>query len=128
MANITNAEEARLLDDSLTTVFLGIFDNATATDGDLEAGTVTSEVTSYTGDRKAMTFAAGSQVTGKYTRSTSAAIEFEDMPAVTISHFGVFSAATGGTLRWWGQLDVNRTTASGDTLRFPVGDITIDLD
>jgi hypothetical protein len=43
----------------------------------------------------------------------------------TVTHWGVYDAATGGNLLYWGELTTPRTITSGDTPRFNTGDFTI---
>lgn len=50
--------------------------------------------------------------------SPSAAVDFNGMPAVTVTHFGVWTAA--GEFRGGGTC-TNRTLLSGDTYRINVG-------
>lgn len=46
----------------------------------------------------------------------------------TITHFGVFTASSGGTPIATGALAVNKTPTTGDTVKFLAGDIDITLD
>ncbi len=39
----------------------------------------------------------------------------------TLTHFGIFTAASGGVLLDWGPLPTPKTIGSGDTARFAVG-------
>ena len=54
--------------------------------------------------------------------------DFVDMPAVTITHIGVWSAATAGTFIAGGALDLTKVIGSGDTVRLAAGDLDITLD
>jgi hypothetical protein len=45
----------------------------------------------------------------------------------TVTHFGLFSASTGGTLRAWGALTTSRAPASGDVVRFAIGALIVKL-
>ena len=135
MANISDYLEEALLNHvmrntaytSPVTVYVGIVSDV-AVDADLEAGTLTNEITGYTGDRKAVTFGAPSQVTGKATITNSADIDFESMPAVTVAYAIVCDAATLGNILYWCPLSANKTTNSGDTFRIPASNLTLDLD
>jgi hypothetical protein len=135
MANISTFLEEELLDhvfrnaaySSPTTVFLGIADNS-ATDLEMEAGTLTNEITGYTGDRKAITFTAPTQVGGKGTVENTADISFEDMPAVTVDYAFVADAATAGNILFWMPLTTPRTVGAGATLTFEAGEVVLDLD
>lgn len=46
----------------------------------------------------------------------------------TVTHFGIFDAATAGNLLYWGALVASKLIGSGDTARFPIGDIDITED
>lgn len=52
-------------------------------------------------------------------------IDFADMPDVTVTHFGIFDAATGGNFLWGDELDSNVDTSAGDTVRFESGDLNV---
>jgi len=45
-----------------------------------------------------------------------------------VSHFGIFDAASGGNLLWHGALTVSKTVGSGDTFKFPAGDLNLKLE
>lgn len=90
-----------------TSLFLSIH---TADPGNTGA----SEYTTYTGTRPSIAFpAASSQSAGN-----TAQIDFAAMGATTITHIGLWTAASGGTFKGGGALAASKTTASGDTLRF----------
>jgi len=135
MANISNYLEEKILDHvmrntaytSPTTVYCGLV-SSSASDADLEAGTLTNEITAYTGNRKAVTFGAPAQVGGKATIKNENALEFEDMPAVTVAYAIVCDGATANNILFWCPLDTNKTTNAGDTFRIPVDGLTLDLD
>lgn len=50
------------------------------------------------------------------------AVEFLDMPAVTVTHFGLFTAVSAGTFLWGVALDASETFTAGDTARFDAGE------
>lgn len=61
------------------------------------------------------------------TISNSGAINFTGMPAATVTHWGLFSASSGGTFWWGGALTASKTTGAGDTLNFAIGEVDITL-
>ncbi|MBA7478994.1 hypothetical protein ES707_14425 [subsurface metagenome] len=134
MSNISDYLEEELLDHVFrnlaytgpATVYCGLVDNV-GTDAELEAGTLTNEITAYTGDRKAITFGAPAQVGGKATIKNSAALEFESMPAVTVKYAIVCDAATEGNILYWCPLAAEKTCNEGDTFRIPVDGLVLDL-
>lgn len=89
----------------------------TADPGDAGA----NEVTGGGYARQAVTLAAAAN---KATSNT-AVIEFTNMPAVTITHVGIWNAPTGGNLLMYGPLTTPKTVNAGDTVRFNVGDLDI---
>ena len=86
-------------------------------------GTGANEVTGGSYARQAIAFDAAAT---KHTQN-SAQIDFTGMPATTVSHISLWSLASGGTEWWEGALTASKTTAAGDTLRFPAGDVDVDL-
>lgn len=47
---------------------------------------------------------------------------------VTVTHFGLYDAATGGNLLYWASLNVTKTLNQTDVLTLPVGAIIANLD
>lgn len=82
----------------------------------------------------------GTELAGSYSRqpitygaissgsmSNSAAITFTNLPTATITHYAVFNAATGGTMKGYGALNSPVLAVSGDQVQFPTGSHTISL-
>lgn len=134
MSNIADFLEEELLDHvfrnaayaSLAAVYCGLVETG-AWDAELEAGTLTHEITAYTGNRKAITFGAPAQIGGKATIKNSAVIEFEGMPAVTVKYAIVCDAPTVGNILYWCPLTAEKTTNAGDTFRLPIDALVLDL-
>lgn len=113
---------------SPVTVYLGIFSD-TATDEELEAGTLTNEITGYTGNRPAVTFHAPSQVLTKGTVTNDGAVQFVVMPAPAgrqVKYVAVCDAATAGHVLYWAPLTSSKSWNGGDTFEIPDEDLTID--
>ena len=141
MADLSNYLEEEVLNTYLragtatvpTNTYLAIFDD-TATDAELEAGTLTNEITSYTGDRPQVdnVLAAASQESGAAQVTTNADIDYEDMPSGTVKWAAVMDAATGGNVLAYAQSTDdggNGTPVSaGATFRIASGDFTFSLD
>ena len=106
---------------SPTTVYVALFTAVT----DAEAGTGT-EVTGGSYARTAATFSAPSNgVT-----SNSGIVTFPTATGSwgTVTHAGLFDASSGGNaLTILKALTASKTVASGDVLRFPVGDIDFSI-
>jgi hypothetical protein len=47
--------------------------------------------------------------------------------AANLTHFGLFEAGTGGTVRMWGALTTPKPCLSGDTMSFPAGTLDVKL-
>lgn len=46
----------------------------------------------------------------------------------TVTHFGIFDAATNGNLIYWGALAASKTIGSGDTPSFAAGELDLTED
>jgi hypothetical protein len=46
----------------------------------------------------------------------------------TVTHFGIFTASTGGSLLFHGALTASKTVNQGDTVTFPGGQLQITFD
>lgn len=99
---------------SPTTVYLALYTTATT---DAGGGT---EVTGGSYARQTVTFAA--DTTGTVVSVTD--VEFDDMPAATVTHAAICDAATAGNMLLHGALSAPKTVASGAPLVFPAGDVT----
>lgn len=73
--------------------------------------------------RKAATFSAASSGT----TSNSGAIEFDAATGSwgTVSHFGIFDAASSGNLLIHGAFSASKSVTTGDILRISAGDLDI---
>lgn len=104
---------------SPSAVYVGLF-----TTDPTDAGTGT-EVSGGSYARQSASF-----VVSGNTATTDAAVEFPTATASwgSITHIGIFDAATSGNLLAHSALDAAKTISSGDVLRIPTGDIDITLD
>jgi|TARA_R110000787_G_scaffold73218_1_gene163095 hypothetical protein len=100
------------------TLYLGLY---TATPSDTGGGT---ELSGSAYARLAMAMS----VSGN-TATNSAAEEFATATGSwgTITHVGVFDAATSGNLMAYGTLSASKVVATGDVFRIPAGDLDITL-
>lgn len=95
------------------TVYLALYTtNPTAAD----TGT---EVTGGSYARQAMAWTAAASGSS----STSAAINFTGMPAVTVSYLGIRDAASGGNLLFYGAWASAKVLAAGDTYTVQAADL-----
>ena len=100
------------------TKYIGLF---TAAPGETGGGT---EVSGNGYTRKSIAFA-----TSGATTSNNAAVEFPTATGTwgTITHVGIFDAASSGNLMVYATLTASKTVASGDVFRVPSGDLDITL-
>ena len=108
------------------TVYCGLMDDS-ANDAECEAGTLTNEITTYTGNRQAITFGAPADVGGAQTIKNTVAHEFLVMPAVTVAYAIVCDAATAGNILYWAPLAANKTCNAGDTFNIAIDALVLDL-
>jgi hypothetical protein len=104
-----------------STHYLALF---TAAPGESGGGTeVSTSGTAYARQSVAFT------TTGN-TTSNSAAVEYATATASmgTVSHVGVFDAATGGNMMAYATLTSPKSIDTGDVFRVPTGDLDITLD
>lgn len=85
--------------------------------------TGTAEVTGGGYARQAITFGAPSGGTS----ANTSALNFTNMPAVTVTHIGLWSAATSGTFSQSGSLTASVVVAAGNTLQFAAGAVTFNV-
>lgn len=72
--------------------------------------------------------AAGWDPAGSGAVVLDGALDFTLMPAVTVTHVGIWSASTAGTFVWGGALSASKVVNAGDTFHFNDGAITVTLD
>lgn len=87
------------------------------------AGGGGTEVSGGSYARQSVTFGA---ISGGAMSNTSA-VTFTGLPAATITHYGILTAVTGGSLKVYGALNTSAAVISGDQVQFPIGSITINL-
>jgi len=103
------------------TLYLALY---TAAPGETGGGTeVSTSGTAYARQTVAFT------TTGN-TTSNTAAVEYPTATASfgTVTHVGVFDAATAGNLMAYASLSSSKTIDTGDVFRVPTGDLDITLD
>jgi hypothetical protein len=108
---------------SPTTIYLALFTAVS----DAEAGTGTEVSTSGTAyAREAISFGAGSN--GVY--ANDAAVEFAEATASwgTVTHFAITDhVSAGNKLTAIKALAASKAVDTGDTLSFPIGDLTVTI-
>jgi hypothetical protein len=129
MSALSDYAEKLILDWMMTTGaatrptawYIGLF---TAAPSDSGGGT---EVSGNGYARQSVAFGAAATPGG--TTDNTAAVSFTASGGNwgTITHVGIFTAATAGNLLWHGALSASRTINDGDTLSFATGAVTITL-
>ena len=107
-------------------LYLGLFRNQSGNAAaNLEAGTLTDEVSGGSYARKLVTFAAASGGTA----ATSATVTFDTATANwgTITHVAVLDSLTSGNVLFWGAVTTSKTIETGDTFQVSSGNLTISL-
>lgn len=106
-----------------TSVFVGLF-SSSPTDTGVAGTEVTTSV--RPAGRVAVSFGAAAQVGGAAQIANNVAVDFGDSAAVaTISHFALFSLVSGGNMLYHAALNTARSVQIGDSLLFPVGDLSV---
>lgn len=134
MSAASNFLENRLLDHTLTataytppgTRFLALFRNVSGNAAtNLEAGTLTDEVTGGSYARTAVTFSAASSGT----TSNNVTVTFPTATADwgTITHVAVMDSLTSGNVLFWGAVTTPKIIENGDTFQVTSGNLTISL-
>lgn len=86
---------------------------------------VGSSLANWAGTQSAGSTAASSGTGGQ--TSNNAAITFPTPSAGwgTVTHFGIYDAASGGNLLFWGALTIAKTINQADTVTFPAASLSI---
>ena len=77
--------------------------------------------------RQAVTFNAAATPGGTTDNSTAVTFTAAGGSWGTVSHIGIFTALTAGSLLWHGAMTASKTIADGDTLEFAIGNIDLTL-
>jgi hypothetical protein len=134
MSAASNYLENKVLDHVLTATaysqpsgrHLALFKNTSGNAAaNLEAGTLTDEISGGSYARQSVTFAAASNGTS----ATNATVTFPAASANwgTVTHVAVMDAATSGNVLFWGAVTTPKTIESGDTFQVTSGNLTVSL-
>lgn len=127
--NLSNYLENKIIDRTLrnqaytpaSTVYLALF-TALSDDGD----TVT-EVTGGDYARQAIAWSAASSVSRSIASSTLIAFPVSSADYGTVTHIGIYDAASSGNLLAWRELSSGQSVPTGDSYVVPAGDLTVTL-
>lgn len=132
MANLVQVEANALLNSSLkgtaytaptTPVNLRLISGGTS--NATTAGTEVANASGSTYAAQRLDTNLGSASAGSIT--TTGALTFSNMPAITTTGVEVWDSAGTPVRRWFGALTTSKTTALGDTLSFAASSITATL-
>jgi hypothetical protein len=135
MSAASNFLENKVLDHTLggtaysqpAALYLGLFKNdSTNAAANLEAGTLTDEVSGGSYARKAITFNAASG--GSADNSNTVTFDTATADWGTITHIAVMDAASAGNVVYWAAVSTTKLIESGDTFQLSSGNMTISLD
>lgn len=87
--------------------------------------TVTSSLANWAGTQSAGSTVASSGTGGQTSNNASITFATPSGTWGTVSHFGIYDAASGGNLLFWGSLTISKTINQGDTVSFPAASLTI---
>lgn len=126
MANLVAAEADRMLNASLNGTTYTLPTTPMKLALNTAVGTATAAGTEVTGGSYARQTIAFGTSAGSGIANTGA-VTYTSMPAATVTSVDIFDS--NGTPRrcWFGNLAASKTTASGDTLSFAIGAVTIAL-
>lgn len=134
MSAASNYLENKVLDHVLTatsytapgTRYLGLFLNTSGNAAaNLEAGTLTDEVSGGSYSRQSVTFGAASSGQS----ATNATVTFPTASGNwgTITHVAIMDQSTGGNVLFWGAVTTSKTIETGDTFQVTSGNLTVSL-
>jgi len=138
MSAATNYTEANALNYLLTTTaltgnnarptawYVGLM---TAIGATPEAGTGMSEVSGGSYIRQSVAFTVATAGDGTTTAKNSATITFPQATADwgTITHVGIWTAQTSGTMLFYGTVTANKVISNGDTFQITADNLSISL-
>ena len=77
--------------------------------------------------RQSVALSAASSPGGTTSNSGEVSFTASGADYGTVTHMGIFDAASSGNLLWHGALTASKTVADGDTLTFAVGNIDLTM-
>jgi hypothetical protein len=86
---------------------------------------VASSLTNWAGTQSAGSTTASSGTGGQTSNNTVITFPTPTATWGTVTHFGIYDAATGGNLLFFGTLTIAKTINQSDTVSFPAGSLTI---
>ena len=110
------------------TVYVALFtsdDSTGATSDNLEAGTITNEVSGGSYARQSVAF--GTISNGSVSNSANLTFPTATANWGTITHVAIMDASTSGNVLFYGALDTAREILTDDTFQITTGNLTVTL-
>lgn len=116
-----------------TTLYVGLLTAAPsdsgggteATGGSYARVAVTSSLANWAGTQSAGSTVASSGTGGQTSNNTAITFPTPSATWGTVTHFGIYDAASGGNLLFWGALTISKTINQADTVTFPAASLSI---
>lgn len=86
---------------------------------------VTASLANFSGTQGAGTTVASSGTGGQTSNNSTITFATPTASWGAVSHFGIFDAASGGNLLFWGALTITKTINQGDTVTFPAASLSV---
>lgn len=86
---------------------------------------VTSSLANWAGTQAAASTTASSGTGGQTSNNSAITFPTPSGNWGTVSHFGIYDAASAGNLLFWGALTIAKTINQSDTVSFPAASLTI---
>lgn len=86
---------------------------------------VTSSLANWAGTQSAGSTTVSSGTGGQTSNNTSITFPTPTAGWSTVTHFGIYDAASGGNLLFWGALTIAKTINQADTVTFPAASLSI---
>lgn len=107
-------------------VYVGLFTNTSGNAAaNLEAGTLTDEVSGGSYARKVATF--GAAVNGTAAIDTTVTFDPATADWGTITHVAILDASTAGNVLFWGAVTTAKEILSGDTFQITAPNLSVTL-
>lgn len=86
---------------------------------------VGSSLANWAGTQAAGSTVASSGTGGQTSNNTAITFPTPSAGWGTVTHFGIYDAASGGNLLFWGALTIAKTINQADTVTFPAASLSI---
>ena len=136
MSAASNYTENKVLDHVLgttaftqpSTVYLALFTNTSGNAAtNLEAGTITDEVSTSGSAYGRQSIAFGSASGGSASNSATVTFTAATSTWGSITHVAIMDTSTSGNVLFWGAVTTAKTIESGDTFQVSSGNLSISL-